>query len=98
MNEKLPWESFDALLDESQRRDLANSAKMILETSLWQNERNRLIDAWIRNAACTAQDFEQVNNMRMCINALILFEERLKEIAAWAKPKSLEENEEFAGL
>lgn len=83
MGEDLLWEEQDAVLDAGAIREYARTAELILGTNLWKNEVNRLIDKWIKTTFIEAGDHDQLRDMRMCVTALKLLDNRFKEIAEW---------------
>lgn len=79
----LGWEDKLATLPEGGVDEYARAAQLVLGTEIWRNEKNRLIDLWVRSAVTQAGDYDQVRDMRMCVSALELFEERLRTISQW---------------
>ena len=69
-------------LDSKKQKSYADSARSILESNAYQNETAMLIAIWTRHLAVAAEDFDEVRDMRMCINALELLTTRLREAAA----------------
>lgn len=87
MGRPLDFEDFDGKLDENQRREYAQTAAMICESSVFRGELTRLINQWVKEAACSASSFDQMRDMQCHINALQLLEDRFRMIAAFAKVK-----------
>ena len=69
-------------LDKTQFIQYCQNARMILETSVFHNEVNALIDNAIENAALRSADYNEVRDWRMTANGLILLRQRLQQLAA----------------
>lgn len=80
------WEEMDSKLDDNQRRQYAENAKLIMESAVWKNETQRLSDLWYKSAILKAGSYEEIESCRAHISALALLQERFEQIAAWAKP------------
>lgn len=79
----ITWEDNDNLPEEASV-NYAKAAESILLSSPWQNETKRLMDTLIRGMATEAESYEQLRDIRMCVSALKLIDQRLKEIASRA--------------
>lgn len=64
-----------------------DKAKEVLKNETFLNEIRHLEANWVEFCAKGAKTFEEVNSMRMCINALELLQERLNTIPDPRKPK-----------
>jgi hypothetical protein len=82
-----PYEKLDY---ESQLSYYAD-AQSILNNEVFKNETNHLIADWIEHLAYRSKSFEDVKDIRMTINGLEFFKERLKKITNPEKEQSFEE-------
>lgn len=67
-------------LDEGRKRKYAQMAKAILDSEVFQNETAIQMAMWTRHIAVQAEDMGEVMDLRMCINALETFRDRLVTI------------------
>lgn len=67
-------------LDEGKKRKYAQAAKDILNSEVFQNESAIQVAIWTRYLATKAEDMDEVKDLRMCINALEIFKDRLVAI------------------
>lgn len=76
----------------AERKDYAQTARLIISSRVFQHEVSTLVDTFVRAIAIRAQSYEEVRDLRMSINALEMLRERLEEIAAEAerKPKAFD--------
>lgn len=87
----ISWYDYSKL-DHAGQLAYKNNAVAIINNETFQNEWQTAISDWVQEIAKKAEDFEQVMGLRMCINALQSFKERLEEIPS--PPKTVEEVEE----
>ena len=67
-------------LTEMERKEYALQASTCLSTKIFTHEIDRLVDRWTKNIALTAKDFDEVEGLRMSINALLMFREHIEEL------------------
>lgn len=67
-------------LDYESQRDYYFEAQSILNNEVFKNETKHLIADWVENIAYKSKDFQDVKDIRMTINGLEFFKERLKKI------------------
>lgn len=77
--------TFDELIDENQKREYAQNARLILDSSVFKAEIGRLIDDLITHLAKRTQSYDEVQDARAQILALELFTGRLEQISSWTK-------------
>jgi hypothetical protein len=97
MDNPLGWTDYDREMGEETRRQYALNARLILENEVWKNESKRLVDTMVKHIACQSVNFDSVLDLRMTINAVVLMQERLQEIANWHKIEEKAEDE-FDGI
>lgn len=77
--------SFDALLDENEKREYAQNARLILDSVVFKNEIGRFIDDLVGFAVRSAKSYDEMQDARAQILALELLKGRLEQIASWSK-------------
>lgn len=93
----LTWEEKDISLDDNERLEYAKAAQFIIESSVWQNEINKMKDTFIKSMATTVDTYEQLRDIRVTLNAIQYLEDRFKEIANWVG-RSQNNEDKFAGV
>lgn len=75
-------------MSKEERRAYAVQAGELLSMPVFRNEINQIIDSTIKEIALTSQSYEEVHGLRMSINGIKAFKERLIELATGAtEPK-----------
>jgi len=67
-------------LDFNAQKAYYYDARMIINNATFKNELNYLINQWVEFIAYKSKDHQTTENLRMCVNALELFKERLTSI------------------
>lgn len=97
MGAPLLWSDYDSM-QVNEKKLAAQQAKQILISPVFMSEFNRLLDVWVKHAACKTENYDQVRDMRMCINAIVLLRERFEEIAAFIDKKQTPVEDAFSGI
>lgn len=93
----IDWSDTEAKLQGHERIEYAQSARLIIESPVWKNEIRRLYELWMSSAVSQAQSYEELLNMRNCITAIRILDERLNHIASWI-PKPEPNHDAFEPL
>ena len=95
LRRKIGWYDFDKLDDQS-KMIYKNNAIAALHNDTVMNEMQHLIADWVEEIAKRAKSYDEVNDLRMCINALEMFRERLEGIPD--PRQSLQQEEPYSAV
>jgi len=90
LGRKLTWFDYSQM-DHRSQEEYYKKAQEILRSDVFNNEMKSAITDLVEHMATKSKDFEEVRDLRMTINGLELFRERLQQIENPNKKESMED-------